>query len=367
VNITPIRPSRLCLGVAALLPFSSAFAQSNVTLYGVYDAGVERVTNVGPSRGSVVRMPSITGSLPSRLGFRGSEDLGDGLKAVFVLESGFAPDQGTYNQSNRAFGRQAYVGLQGSWGQVSFGRQYSQLVWGLIGDTMGPSIYVAALLDTYIPNARVDNAVAYRGNFGDFTVGTTYSLGRDTQGPAVAGGCAGEVAGDAKACRHLSWTLQYATKEWGLALTSDRMWGGNAAAGSPLPLSSQRDTRNLLSGFYVIGPVKLGAGVLQRNNEGSVTPKSNWSFLGGSYALGQWQFDAQVGRLDIKNSPNDGNVLAGRVAFNFSKRTAAYFTAGRLNNKGASALTVDGGVVAGSSPSPGVGQTGTMIGLRHIF
>src|SRR5690348_3984282 len=95
---------------------SASHAQSAVTLYGVIDTGVEYVTNVGPQKSSVVRMPTLTASLPSLWGLRGKEDLGGGLSAVFVLESGFAPAQGTLNQGGRLFGRQAYVGLSGRWG-----------------------------------------------------------------------------------------------------------------------------------------------------------------------------------------------------------------------------------------------------------
>ena len=55
---------------------SYAHAQSNVTLYGLLDTGVEHVTNVGASGSGLTRLPLLTGSVPSRLGFRGSEDLG---------------------------------------------------------------------------------------------------------------------------------------------------------------------------------------------------------------------------------------------------------------------------------------------------
>jgi predicted porin len=65
------------------------------------------------------RVPSLTGSLPSRLGFRGTEDLGNGLAAVFTLESGYNQDVGTLGQGGRLFGRQAWVGLRGNWARSS--------------------------------------------------------------------------------------------------------------------------------------------------------------------------------------------------------------------------------------------------------
>ena len=119
-----------------------ACAQSSlVTIYGIIDAAVERVSNVGPAAASISRMPGLTGTFPSRLGFRGTEDLGDGLRAVFVLEQGFSPDTGTLNQGGRMFGRQAFVGLSDSWGTISFGRQYTMLyMWVLDADILGPNL-----------------------------------------------------------------------------------------------------------------------------------------------------------------------------------------------------------------------------------
>lgn len=80
-------------------------------------AGVEYVNNVGTTKSGLVRMPNLTGTVPSRWGVRGKEDLGGGLHAVFTLESGFAPDSGVSNQGGRLFGRQANVGLSGPWGR----------------------------------------------------------------------------------------------------------------------------------------------------------------------------------------------------------------------------------------------------------
>lgn len=96
----------MALGAAMLA--GAAHAQSNVTMYGILDAAVEYYGNADAAGHSVTRMPSLGGGMfPSRLGFRGTEDLGDGLKAVFVLENGLAPDSGTLGQGGRLFGRQA--------------------------------------------------------------------------------------------------------------------------------------------------------------------------------------------------------------------------------------------------------------------
>ena len=99
----------------------SAGAQT-LTMFGLIDLAVEHFNKVGPTGAGLSRMPGLTGSLPSRLGVRGSEDLGGGLRAVFTLEQGFTADTGGLSQGGRGWGRQAFVGLAGTWGTLSLGR-----------------------------------------------------------------------------------------------------------------------------------------------------------------------------------------------------------------------------------------------------
>jgi predicted porin len=80
------------IDLATLIAASASHAQSNVTIYGLLDAGVEHLNNVGSSGSHLTRMPTLTGTVPSRIGFRGTEDLGGGMRAVFTLEEGFGPD-----------------------------------------------------------------------------------------------------------------------------------------------------------------------------------------------------------------------------------------------------------------------------------
>ena len=107
--------------LAALLACSgSAFAQSNVTLYGVADVYMQFAK--GDQSSKSLESGGLSGS---RLGFKGREDLGDGLKAFFQLETGMAMDTGKTTQGGVFFGRQALVGLSGGFGSFSAGRQYT--------------------------------------------------------------------------------------------------------------------------------------------------------------------------------------------------------------------------------------------------
>lgn len=361
----------------AILALSSAVAgaqtvpASAVTLYGVMDTGVEHLTNVGAAGDSLARVPTNTGSVPSRFGLRGVEDLGGGLKAVFNLEGGIGVDSGVSNQGGRLFGRAAYVGLSGSWGSLTLGRQTTMLFWSLLeADIMGPNIYGIGSLDPYVPNARADNAIAYRGSFGGWTLGATYSLGRDAvnAGPSPAGtNCAGESATNSKQCREWSAMAKYDAKDWGVAAAIDRMNGG-AGAFAGLSSASLQDTRVSVNGYAKLGQLKLGGGLIRRDNEGSAaTPRSDLWYVGAAYALtpallidGQWL------RLTYDDSANKATLGVVRGTYSFSKRTAVYAQLASISNQGASALSVSGGA-AGSNPAPGRSQTGVMVGVRHAF
>jgi len=96
-----------------------------VTLYGIIDEGLTVTTNQAGHRNYQL---SSLGLQASRWGFKGSEDLGSGTAAIFVLESGFDPTSGTLGQGGRIFGRQAYVGLSTRYGTFTTGRQYGPVV-----------------------------------------------------------------------------------------------------------------------------------------------------------------------------------------------------------------------------------------------
>ena len=364
----------LSLLTAAALATTGAHAQSsNVTIYGIIDASVEYLNGVGANGDSIKRMPGLTGGIsPSRLGFRGTEDLGDGLKAVFTIEQGFGVDSGTLNQGGRAWGRQAFVGLQGSWGTVTLGRQYSMLFWSqLDADILGPAMFGSGSLDSYLPNSRVDNAIAYRGTFNGFTVGATYSFGRDAATATTASPsatlCAGEST-DSKACRQWSVLAKYDTPTWGVSAAVDEIRGGTSATFAGLSSSALTDRRSTIAGWAKFGDVKLGAGVIDRKNDGSATtPKSQLWYFGASYPVtAAFTVDAEVFKLDYKNTANEATLFAVRGVYTLSKRTAVYATAGRIDNDGTLALGVSN-AAAGNGPAAGSGQTGLALGVRHSF
>ncbi len=359
------------IAAASLLALAGAGQAQNVTIYGVIDQAVEHLTNMGADGHTDNRLPGLTGSVPTRIGFRGSEDLGGGLRALFTIEQGFGADAGTLNQGGRAWGRQAWVGLAGDWGQLSLGRQYSMLFFSqLDADILGPNMYGSASLDSYLPNARVDNAVGYKGTFSGFTLGATYSFGRDAvnAGPSPSGtNCPGEVAGDANACRQWSLLAKYDAAAWGVALAVDQIRGGAGAFGG-LTSSALKDRRATVDGWVKFDALKLGAGLIRRDNDGNAaTPKSDLWYLGAAYAVTpNVTLDGELFKLKFKDSANAATLLALRGTYALSKRTAVYVTAGHVGNDGALAASVTN-AAAGSNPAAGESQNGFAAGVKHSF
>lgn len=193
--ITALAQRSLIAGAVLAMTAGLANAQSNVTIYGRIDVGVEHITKLPTATGD----DSLTGLqnggiLPSIWGFRGNEDLGGGLKAVFNLEGDFDGSTGgeRFGGALRIFGRQANVGLSGGWGTVLLGRQYSPAILADLGtDPRGFKESFSSLLPYALTQAPASNAitpnnflgifngnmVSYSNAFGPVNVGVGYGFG----------------------------------------------------------------------------------------------------------------------------------------------------------------------------------------------
>lgn len=359
--------TKAAIAACSLTLFATAHAQSSVNIYGLVDAAVDYNTNADAAGHSRVWMPSLGGGMfPSRLGFKGSEDLGGGLKAIFTLENGFYVDSGSLGQ-NRLFGRQAWVGLAGDWGQVTVGRNYNMIYNSFFEvDILGPSQYGLGAIDPAIPNGRSDNSIAYKGTFDKVTIGATYSLGRDVSnagGPSGAN-CAGESSTDVQACREWSAMARYDSAGGGLVAGYDRVNGGTGAAAG-LTRSDLTDSRLHLAGYVRYGAWKFAAGAMRRKNEGSLlAPTSTLSYIGAAYkATPALTFDGHLARLDYRDSGNDTNEILLRAMLDLSKRTTVYIATGRMDNHGTAAIALS----AGGTVGVGKAQNGVITGLKHSF
>ena len=170
----------IALAIAGLVS-APAFAQSNVTIYGVADAYMGFGSH-GDNDKAAVNSSGLAGS---RIGFRGTESLGNGLNAVFTYEQGFDIDDTANTDGTNGLGgaaRQAFVGLGGAWGTVSLGRQYAPGYDFQYDVTASASIGPQSILSnnaglTITPNsaARWDNSLTYTGTFSGLTARAIYS------------------------------------------------------------------------------------------------------------------------------------------------------------------------------------------------
>lgn len=170
------------LFMAALSSFASAAqAQSSVTMYGIVDAGLLYSNN---SAGQKLYETSAGNLQGDRWGLKGTEDLGGGLKAVFLLENGFNVYTGKLGQGGDEFGRQAYVGIKSDqFGSVTLGRQYDSVVdfVGLLeaADQWAPGQAAhPGDLDNLNNTNRTNNAIKYTSAiYRGVTFSGLYSLG----------------------------------------------------------------------------------------------------------------------------------------------------------------------------------------------
>ena len=370
-----------------------ASAQSTVTLYGVADINVEFANHVGaiPSAAngfnpgasnSVYRMDS-GGLSGSRWGLRGTEDLGNGLKGVFVLESGFNLDTGTSQQGGRLFGRQAYVGVQSATlGQISLGRQYTSMFEALAN--FAPAAYATQYEPVVLQsgaNFREDNTVKYTGQFGPVTALAHFSFGTglalpQTGASAIAVGGNGEVPGAFRRDSAYGAAATYMAGPLGIALGYDQ-WNPTIGTGSGT------FRKAAVAASYTFGPAKVMGGYRwgqNKNAAGAGIARDDFYWVGANYqvtpALGltlEYDYDKVHNLYGSTQVANPWQV-ALVADYNLSKRTDVYLSAAYARNAG---LTLDSVATAyatslslGNSYALASGQNsmvGVAVGVRHKF
>lgn len=181
------------VALSVLAASGAVMAQSSVSLYGIADAfvGSRQTTGISLSGGNLLTLEQRQSVLDSgglngsRWGLKGTEDLGGGLKANFVLESGFDISNGASTSSGVLFDRQAFVGLSGNFGAVSLGRQYGAYdnVRGAFLSAQGNSPAFDATNGT--PLNRTLATYAVNGAFTVLPLPPGSSVANDIKGTAV--------------------------------------------------------------------------------------------------------------------------------------------------------------------------------------
>ncbi len=345
--------------VAAILAAGSTagsvFAQSSVILYGVADTFVEYTNNnPSPVQGvsgakSVFRLNS-TGLSGPRWGLRGTEDLGGGLSALFVLESGFNVDTGTMAETDRLFNRQAYVGMESKYGRLTMGRQYTTLYDFLANFSPLYFSNTYEPLNVLLGSPRVDNAVKYKFTQDGLVAQAHYAFGEQP----------GEMQGNA------AWGggVIYSSGPYGVVATYDQRNGPQTTGGHT------KSQKAALAGTLQMGLVRLTAGYRWGKDStaaGSTALRDNLWWAGLGYQLtpamtlsAGFYYDDVKSRAGVANPPNPKQYVLQGI-YSFSKRTDVYGVVAYARDAGLNfaALTT---LAAGKTS-----QTGVALGIRHKF
>ena len=352
----------------------AASAQSSVTLFGIVDA------TLAHGSGSLSDRSGLThsGYNSSRLGFRGTEDLGGGMSASFWLEAAVGNDDGTSgsiagrgtsggtsvdNQGTGAtltntgglmFNRRSTVSLSGGWGEVRLGRDYTSTFWNIGSfdpfgyNGVGTTVLAArSLLSTAsVVQVRVSNSVGYflPAKLGGFYGQAQVYFGENPQNGAV-------TEDDGK-----GWNFRvgYAAGQFNGAVAYNKI---DFAAGDI-------KTWNI-GGQWDFGVAKLLANY-QRDRQSGVA-SGRGGLIGGLIPVGAGEVRLSYSVYKVDNNaaaaldPRARKMAIGYV-HNLSKRTALYASYARVKNSGGSAVALNASTTAANSSSSGYD-----FGVRHSF
>ena len=334
------------LALAALTAFAGvASAQSSVTLFGIIDMSLKSVEN--GSTGSVKSLAS-DGNASNRIGFRGVEDLGGGLKAGFWIEGGMDPSTGGTGQT---WQRRSTASLMGGFGEIRLGRDYTASFWNYTyfdpfgTNGVGNVLNVVSTLGSGATTlVRANNTVSYflpamGGLYGQLQVAAS----ENTTGNKYLGGRIGYAAGPLNVAG--AWGN---TKKTGTMLNdyTDKNIGVSYNMGFMTLMGqyAKRDYTSLSSKTILLGAlVPMGNGTL----------KASYTKASGTAALAHGY---------------DAKQLALGYVYDLSKRTALFAHYARIDNDGTSAnganFTIGGG---NAGMARGANSTGYEFGIRHSF
>lgn len=355
-----MNPVAAFVAAAATLAALPAHAQtttpvptSSVTVYGLFDTAVRRADNVSASTDAAVTTVEDGIFTGSRLGFRGIEDLGGGLRAAFTMESGFDPSTGASAQGTptadygqeaanpRFWGREVNVALRNTWGGVTLGRQYTvahQIAarFQPLGNPNNTALSVFS--SHHIP--RQDNVVRLDGKVAGVEVQASHTFGEQSASSTANG----------------SWALGAGYGHAGLSLGAYVQQMKNRAG---------TETRKIVGagGNYRFNQLfTLFAGYMQRSSE--VSPQKNkvWALganieLTPAVTLSLEHFDdQQSGSTALEGARKVSWVSA---SYRFSRRTDVYAVVDHNS--------VDGGYAKPAFMGTLGSQTAVSVGLRHRF
>jgi predicted porin len=348
----------LTSGMALLFSCGFAHAQSSVTIYGILDTGLlitsKPASTSGQTSGHLFAM-NDSGYLPSQFGFMGEEDLGGGLKAKFNLNSGIDLANGGFNNSNgNLFGRQAWVALDGNFGAIKVGEQFSPLFDALAdSDPRGVADFGSGLIN------YADNAAA-TGGFNSNAVSYTSPKLAGFTGKAMV--AFGGVAGNFQAGRQYAASLKWESAD---VMVDAAIYDGNAGGADTTPVPSTLGfLGRMLGASYKFGDFTAKADFFSYKVAGSF----NNNVFGGGFdwvALPELDINGGVYVTSDRDDTSNHSLMASLgTQYFLSRRTTLYAQVGMVNNHGAMNTGLDTSDLLFGNPGTTYGMN---IGITQSF
>ncbi|WP_019043892.1 porin [Comamonas testosteroni] len=348
--MTSLQSGGLAVAAAFISACSLAQAQtagpatSQVTLYGVVDMAAESVST-GAGRTLRAESGVLAGS---RWGVRGTEDLGGGLRALYVMEAGLNADTGERGQGGLAFGRQIFVGMGGDWGQLTVGRHYTTFHTSLASYALTGLIWGNAA--NYFRDGtvlRADNSLRFQSaSMAGLVVRGMYSFGEN----------AGTNVG-----RQFGGSLDYTRGPWSLGAS---LWERRTTA-------QNTDRYHLLGGSYDFKVARAALLLSTRGDDLLDAASNRGRFFevsmtipvstAGQVLLSYGQFQGRA------RANSDARALSVRYDHALSKRTKLYAGVSAIRNEADAAFTINSASNAGPSVPKGSKPRSLLVGISHSF
>jgi predicted porin len=356
-----MKKSLIALAIASAVSAPAFAATSNVDIYGVLNMSVNFVNP--DVTGSDKSNPSVT-STASRLGFKGSEDLGGGLSAIWQIESGFNADE----QSGTLASRNSFLGLSGGWGTVLFGNHDTpmKMTGRLVDnfqDTLGDARNILGAVSAGVNafDLRTKNTMAYvTPDFSGFNAVVAYV----TDWAAAGNGTGLPTGANALDNNNYdAWSVNGTYKNGPLMLGAAYE---NHNTATP---HGGNDMWRLVGSFDIAG-FKLGGEYEKLSGDVDVNDRDAYGLF-GNYTMGAWVLKANYLKANdndfISNSGADQWTLG--ADYNLSKRTVVYGYYASVSNDAHAAYGLGQGAGASDQTVGNYGSSPNVfgIGMRHAF
>ncbi len=382
------------IALAVVGAFSgSAFAADSVQLYGIIDVGVGHFTGIAPSNASAApgSTASYTGLMSgvvagSRIGLKGTEDLGGGLSAFFKAETGFCPagnnQTGTgtsgYCTGGGFMGRTTMLGLKGGFGTVQMGRYFTSMFnneinydpfeAGFTGAYSNFSLGINGLNGNAVGALlRSNQTITYiTPNFGGLTARADYSFNTGSATGPI------NTAGN----KQTMWSLD------GNYAIGAATVGANYTKVSNITANAQGATTGAYKVWQAFGSYDLGVaklmGIYERGTADFYTGNDSSWLLGTTVPLGGGALMASYGQYTsnlsqaASLSKSTAKQYAIGYSYNLSKRTMLYTSYAHINNESAAANRLGTALAVntatnGNAGVTGQGSSGFAVGILHSF